>query len=89
MAGRTHLQQALPDPFVWKCATWALPFHWAPWAIAECAKRGELVNRGGAGTLASWATRGSRHGGFVELGHAPIAPGICRRGLPRQSPIWV
>src|SRR5580698_7429389 len=52
MAGRTHLQQALPTTFGLKCATWALPFIGHISRLPELRRRVELVQFGGAaGTL--------------------------------------
>jgi 3-carboxy-cis,cis-muconate cycloisomerase len=86
MAGRTHLQQALPTTFGLKCATWALPFIGHIRRMPELRRRVELVQFGGAaGTLASLGDRGIAvmEGLAVELGLlAPIAPWhVCREGL--------
>jgi 3-carboxy-cis,cis-muconate cycloisomerase len=86
MAGRTHLQQALPTTFGLKCATWALPFIGYIRRLPELRRRVELVEFGGAaGTLASLGDQGVvvMEGLAAELGlHAPIAPWhVCREGL--------
>jgi 3-carboxy-cis,cis-muconate cycloisomerase len=86
MAGRTHLQQALPTTFGLKCATWALPFIGHIRRLPELRSRVELVQFGGAaGTLASLGDRGIAvmEGLAAELGLlAPIAPWhVCREGL--------
>jgi 3-carboxy-cis,cis-muconate cycloisomerase len=86
MAGRTHLQQALPTTFGLKCATWALPFITHLRRLPELRRRVELVEFGGAaGTLASLGGQGIAvmEGLAAELGlHAPIAPWhVCREGL--------
>jgi len=86
MAGRTHLQQALPTTFGLKCATWALPFIGHLGRLPELRRRVELVEFGGAaGTLASLGDQGIAvmEGLAVELGlRAPIAPWhVCREGL--------
>jgi 3-carboxy-cis,cis-muconate cycloisomerase len=86
MAGRTHLQQALPTTFGLKCATWALPFIGHLHRLPELRRRVELVEFGGAaGTLASLADQGIAvmEGLAAELGlHAPIAPWhVCRESL--------
>lgn len=86
MAGRTHLQQALPTTFGLKCATWALPFIGHLRHLPELRRRVELVQFGGAaGTLASLGDQGIAvmEGLAAELGlHAPIAPWhVCREGL--------
>jgi 3-carboxy-cis,cis-muconate cycloisomerase len=86
MAGRTHLQQALPTTFGLKCATWALPFIGHLQRLPELRRRVELVQFGGAaGTLASLGDQGIAvmEGLAEELGlRAPIAPWhVCREGL--------
>jgi 3-carboxy-cis,cis-muconate cycloisomerase len=86
MAGRTHLQQALPTTFGLKCATWALPFIGHIRRLPELRRRVELVQFGGAaGTLASLGDQGITvmKGLAAELGlHTPIAPWhVCREGL--------
>jgi 3-carboxy-cis,cis-muconate cycloisomerase len=86
MAGRTHLQQALPTTFGLKCATWALPFIGHLRRLPELRQRVELVEFGGAaGTLASLGDQGIAvmEALAAELGlHAPIAPWhVCREGL--------
>ena len=86
MAGRTHLQQALPTTFGLKCATWALPFIGHLERLPELRRRVEIVEFGGAaGTLASLGDRGIAvmEGLAAELGlRAPIAPWhVCREGL--------
>ena len=86
MAGRTHLQQALPTTFGLKCATWALPFIGYLDRLPELRRRVELVEFGGAaGTLASLGDQGIAvmEGLAAELGlAAPIAPWhVCREGL--------
>jgi 3-carboxy-cis,cis-muconate cycloisomerase len=86
MAGRTHLQQALPITFGLKCATWALPFIGHLRRLPELRRRVELVEFGGAaGTLASLGDQGIAvmEGLAAELGLlAPIAPWhVCREGL--------
>jgi 3-carboxy-cis,cis-muconate cycloisomerase len=86
MAGRTHLQQALPTTFGLKCATWALPFIGHIRRLPELRRRVELVQfAGAAGTLASLGDQGIAvmEGLAAELGLlAPIAPWhVCREGL--------
>ena len=59
MAGRTHLQQALPTSFGLKCATWALPLIRHLERLAQLRPRVEQVSFGGAaGTLASLGDKG-------------------------------
>jgi 3-carboxy-cis,cis-muconate cycloisomerase len=86
MAGRTHLQQALPTTFGLKCATWGLPFIGHLRRLPELRGRVELVEFGGAaGTLASLGDLGVAvmEGLAAELGlQAPVAPWhVCREGL--------
>jgi 3-carboxy-cis,cis-muconate cycloisomerase len=86
MAGRTHLQQALPTTFGLKCATWAMPFIGHLDRLPELRRRVLRVEFGGAaGTLASLGDQGVAvmEGLAAELGlHAPIAPWhVCREGL--------
>ena len=59
MAGRTHLQQALPVTFGAKVAVWLAMFDRHQQRLAELRPRVELVQFGGAaGTLASLGARG-------------------------------
>jgi 3-carboxy-cis,cis-muconate cycloisomerase len=86
MAGRTHLQQALPTTFGLKCATWAMPFIGHISRLPELRRRVELVQFGGAaGTLASLSDQGIAvmEGLAAELTlRAPIAPWhVCREGF--------
>ena len=78
MAGRTHLQHALPITFGYKCAVWLAPL------IDHRARLGELKPRvltlqfgGAVGTLASLGGKGRAvaEGLAAELGlEAPAAP---------------
>ena len=86
MAGRTHLQQALPTSFGLKCATWAQPLIAHRQRLAQLRPRALQVSFGGAaGTLASLGTEGIAvmEGLAAELGLAvPAAPWhVCRDGL--------
>ena len=86
MAGRTHLQQALPTTFGLKCAIWAMPFIGYLGRLPELRRRVELVEFGGAaGTLASLGDQGIAvmEALAAELGLvAPIAPWhVCREGF--------
>ena len=86
MAGRTHLQQALPTSFGLKCATWAQPLIAHRQRLAQLRPRALQVSFGGAaGTLASLGTDGIAvmEGLAAELGLAvPAAPWhVCRDGL--------
>jgi 3-carboxy-cis,cis-muconate cycloisomerase len=86
MAGRTHLQQALPTSFGLKCATWALPLASHVQRLDQIRPRVEQVEFGGAaGTLASLGDQGIgvMEGLAAELGlAAPMAPWhVCRDAL--------
>ena len=59
MAGRTHLQHALPITFGLKCAAWLHPLVTHVHRLDEIAPRAAMVQFGGAaGTLASLGTQG-------------------------------
>jgi 3-carboxy-cis,cis-muconate cycloisomerase len=86
MAGRTHLQQALPTTFGLKCATWALPFIAHRQRLAQLRPRVELVEFGGAaGTLASLGEQGiaviEALADELGLGIPPAPWHVCRDGL--------
>ena len=86
MAGRTHLQHALPVTFGLKCATWLMPLLAHRERLAQIRPRVEVVQFGGAaGTLASLGDQGLpvMLALAVELGlGAPAAPWhVCRDGL--------
>jgi 3-carboxy-cis,cis-muconate cycloisomerase len=86
MAGRTHLQQALPTTFGLKCAIWAMPFAAHLERLAQLRPRVQIVEfSGAAGTLASLGDQGIpvMEGLAAELGlGAPAAPWhVCRDGL--------
>jgi 3-carboxy-cis,cis-muconate cycloisomerase len=86
MAGRTHLQQALPTTFGLKCAIWAQPLIAHVHRIDQLRPRLEQVSFGGAaGTLASLGDQGIAvmEGLAAELGlHAPPGPWhVCRDSL--------
>jgi 3-carboxy-cis,cis-muconate cycloisomerase len=86
MAGRTHLQQALPTSFGLKCATWALPLVSHVQRLDQIRVRVEQVEFGGAaGTLASLGDQGIGvlEGLAAELDlAAPMAPWhVCRDAL--------
>jgi 3-carboxy-cis,cis-muconate cycloisomerase len=86
MAGRTHLQHALPITFGLKCATWLMPLATHIERLDQLRPRVEVVEFGGAaGTLASLGARGVEvlEGLAVELGlAAPPAPWhVARDGL--------
>ncbi|MBN8925448.1 MAG: 3-carboxy-cis,cis-muconate cycloisomerase [Rhodospirillales bacterium 69-11] len=86
MAGRTHLQQALPTSFGLKCAIWAQPFLAHRERLAQLRSRVQVVEfAGAAGTLASLGDQGIAvmEGLAQELGlGVPLAPWhVCRDGL--------
>jgi 3-carboxy-cis,cis-muconate cycloisomerase len=86
MAGRTHLQQALPITFGLKCAVWAMPFLSHRERLAQLRTRVQTVEfAGAAGTLASLGDQGIAvmEALATELGlHAPLAPWhVCRDAL--------
>ncbi len=86
MAGRTHLQQALPISFGLKCAIWAQPFIAHLERLRQLRLRVEQVSLfGAAGTLASLGEHGIAvmEGLAAELSlHAPVAPWhVCRDGM--------
>ncbi|WP_428484268.1 class-II fumarase/aspartase family protein [Rhodopila sp.] len=86
MAGRTHLQQALPVTFGLKCAIWAMPFIAHLERLKQLRVRVEVVEfAGAAGTLASLDSNGiavmQALAAELKLG-APLAPWhVCRDGL--------
>jgi 3-carboxy-cis,cis-muconate cycloisomerase len=86
MAGRTHLQHALPVTFGYKCAVWLAPLLDHRARLAEVRQRALTVQFGGAvGTLASLGDKGRAvtEGLAAELGlAAPAAPWhVCRERL--------
>ena len=86
MAGRTHLQQALPVTFGLKCAIWAMPFLSHLDRLGQIRARAQMVEfAGAAGTLASLGDQGIplMEALATELGlGAPLAPWhVCRDGL--------
>ena len=86
MAGRTHLQQALPVTFGLKCAVWAMPFLAHLDRLQQTRTRVQTVEFGGAaGTLASLGDQGIAvmQALAAELGlAAPLAPWhVCRDAL--------
>lgn len=86
MAGRTHLQQALPVTFGLKCAIWAQPFLAHLDRLKQIRARVEQVEfSGAAGTLASLSDQGIAvmEALAQELGlKAPLAPWhVCRDAL--------
>ncbi|MGH7210623.1 MAG: class-II fumarase/aspartase family protein, partial [Acetobacteraceae bacterium] len=86
MAGRTHLQHALPTTFGLKCAVWLQPILAHLQRLDELCPRVEVVEFGGAaGTLASLGDRGIAVLEELarELGlRAPAAPWhVARDGM--------
>jgi 3-carboxy-cis,cis-muconate cycloisomerase len=86
MAGRTHLQQALPVTFGLKCAVWAMPFLGHLERLTQIRARvQQLEFAGAAGTLASLGEQGIAvmEALAAELGlRAPLAPWhVCRDAL--------
>ena len=86
MAGRTHLQQALPTSFGLKCAVWASPLPAHLQRLDQLRARVEQVEfAGAAGTLASLGDQGIAvmEDLAQELGlDAPAAPWhVCREAL--------
>ena len=83
MAGRTHLQQALPTTFGLKCAIWAQPFIHHIARLSELRARVEQIEfAGAAGTLASLGDDGITvmEALAADLGlAAPVVPWhVCR-----------
>lgn len=90
MAGRTHLQQALPVTFGYKVAIWLAMFDRHQQRLAQLRPRVAVVQfAGAAGTLASLATRASRCSASWPRSWAsgyPRRPGMSRvTVLPRPS----
>ena len=86
MAGRTHLQQALPVTFGLKCAIWAMPFIAHLDRLKQLRARVQVVEfAGAAGTLASLGDQGIviMEALAADLGlGAPLAPWhVCRDAL--------
>jgi 3-carboxy-cis,cis-muconate cycloisomerase len=86
MAGRTHLQQALPTTFGLKCAVWAMPFIAHLERLKQLRPRVLVVEFGGAaGTLASLGDQGiavlENLAAELDLGAAPAPWHVCRDGL--------
>jgi 3-carboxy-cis,cis-muconate cycloisomerase len=86
MAGRTHLQQALPSSFGLKCAVWAAPYIGHLQRLDQLRPRVEQVEfAGAAGTLASLGPQGIAvmQALAAELAlAAPPAPWhVCREAL--------
>ena len=88
MAGRTHLQHALPVTFGYKAAVWLSALDRHAERLAQLRPRVLLAQFGGAaGTLASL---GARRGGVecrtelareLDLGDPPITWHVARDGI--------
>ena len=86
MAGRTHLQHALPITFGLKCAVWLQPLIAHLQRLDQLRARVELVEFGGAaGTLASLGDRGLAVAeALAQELRLPLAPApwhVCRDGF--------
>ncbi|CAH2599143.1 3-carboxy-cis,cis-muconate cycloisomerase [Rhodovastum atsumiense] len=86
MAGRAHLQHALPITFGLKCAVWLQPLAAHVQRLDQLRPRVELVQFGGAaGTLASLGPRGlavmERLAAELGLHTAPAPWHVARDGL--------
>jgi 3-carboxy-cis,cis-muconate cycloisomerase len=86
MAGRTHLQQAVPITFGMKCAVWAAPLARGVKRLDQAIERCSCVQFGGAaGTLAALGDRGLEVANALaaELGLSvpPIPWHVARDGF--------
>ena len=86
MAGRTHLQHALPITFGYKAAVWLLMLRRHRERLAQLRPRVLIGQFGGAaGTLASLGDQGlAVHGALMRelgLGAAPVTWHVARDGL--------
>ncbi len=86
MAGRTHLQHALPITFGLKCAIWAQPFLHHRQRLKQLRPRVEVVEfAGAAGTLASLGDQGiavmEALAAELGLGTTPAPWHVCRDGV--------
>jgi 3-carboxy-cis,cis-muconate cycloisomerase len=86
MAGRTHLQHALPITFGLKCATWLMPLTAHVERLDQLRSRVELVEFGGAaGTLASLGDQGvavlESLAAELDLAAPPAPWHVARDGL--------
>src|SRR3954470_3736149 len=83
MAGRTHLQQALPITFGYKCAVWLSMMDRHAARLTELKPRVLVAQLGGAaGTLASLGDKGldvrREYARELELGNPPITWHVAR-----------
>src|SRR5438477_3769640 len=86
MAGRTHLQQALPITFGYKCAIWLSMIDRHVERLRELKPRVLMVQLGGAaGTLASLGDKGlavrREFARELKLGEAPITWHVARDAM--------
>ena len=87
MAGRTHLQHALPITFGFKCAVWLAPLERQRERLGRAAAAGAAVQFGGAaGTLASLGDDGIAGAGGAGRGagaraRQPMPWHVARDGL--------
>jgi 3-carboxy-cis,cis-muconate cycloisomerase len=86
MAGRTHLQQALPITFGYKCAVWLSMIDRHVARLAELKPRVLVAQFGGAaGTLASLGDKGievrREFARVLELGEPPITWHVARDAI--------
>jgi len=86
MPGRTHLQQALPITFGYKCAIWLSMMDRHAARLRELKPRVLVAQFGGAaGTLASLGDRGiavrREYARELELGDPPITWHVARDGI--------
>lgn len=92
MAGRTHLQHALPVTFGFKCAAWLSPLLTARERLSQMLPRLLRVQFGGAvGTLASLGDRGPEVAAELarELGLAePDMPWHASRDTVAEAVCW-
>jgi 3-carboxy-cis,cis-muconate cycloisomerase len=90
LAGRTHLQQAVPITFGFKCAVWATPFIAHVDRLDAVSKRACVVQFGGAaGTLAALGVQGpavmDALAGELGLNAPPIPWHVVRDGLAETA----
>ena len=93
MAGRTHLQHALPVTFGYKCAVWLAPLLTMRERLAQLRPRTLKLQFGGAaGTLASLGARGSEVAAALarelDLGEPEITWHVARDGLA-EAVCWL
>ncbi|HVA79074.1 MAG TPA: 3-carboxy-cis,cis-muconate cycloisomerase [Candidatus Binataceae bacterium] len=92
IAGRTHLQHAVPTTFGLKCATWAAPLAAHVARLDQAAARIFVVQFGGAaGTLAALGANGpavaAALGRELDLGTPDLPWHVTRDGLAEAAAI--